>query len=54
MVVFFIMVKFLKISWKFEFMELLIDLLYILWVYYGIIEGDFKKYKVYNEEYKVI
>jgi hypothetical protein len=47
-----IMLKLLKISRKFEFTELLIDLLHTLRVYYGTIEGDPKKYKAYNEEYK--
>jgi hypothetical protein len=49
-----IIVKLLKISRKFEFTELLIDLLHTLRAYYGTIEGDPKKYKAYNKEYKEV
>lgn len=49
-----IMLKLAKISRKFEFTELQLDLLHTLRVYYSTIEGDARKYKAYNQEYKLV
>jgi hypothetical protein len=43
--------KVIKIARKFEFTELLVDILHTLRLYHGTIEGDFKKFKQYNAEF---
>lgn len=42
--------KLLKIARKFEFTELIVDICHTLRLYYGTIEGDYKKYQQYNED----
>ena len=44
--------KLLKIARKFEFTELLVDILHTLRLYYGTIEGDLKKFKQYNADFR--
>jgi len=44
--------KLLKLARKFEFTELLVDILHTLRLYYGTIEGDVKKFAQYNEAFK--
>src|SRR5690606_25061490 len=43
----------LKIARKYEFTELMVDICHTLRLYYGTIEGDYKKYQQYNEEFKL-
>lgn len=45
--------KLLKIARKYEFTELMVDICHTLRLYYGTIEGDYKKYQQYNEEFKL-
>ena len=44
--------KLLKIARKFEFTELVVDICHTLRLYHGTIEGDYKKYQQYNEDFK--
>lgn len=44
--------KLLKIARKSEFTELVVDICHTLRLYHGTIEGDYKKYQQYNEEFK--
>ncbi|MFK7900055.1 MAG: hypothetical protein AB8B61_04785 [Cyclobacteriaceae bacterium] len=44
--------KLLKLAKKFEFTELAVDITHTLRLYYGTIEGDYKKYQKYNEMFK--
>ena len=44
--------KLQKIARKFEFTELLVDILHTMRLYHGTIEGDFKKYSQYNTDFK--
>ena len=44
--------KLLKIARKYEFTELIVDICHTLRLYHGTIEGDYKKYQQYNEEFR--
>lgn len=45
--------KLLKIAHKYEFTELIVDISHTLRLYYGTIEGDYKKFQQYNEDFKI-
>lgn len=44
--------KLLKLAKKFEFTELVVDITHTLRLYYGTIEGNYKKYQSYNKVFK--
>ncbi len=44
--------KLLKIARKYEFTELIVDICHTLRLFHGTIEGDYKKYQQYNEDFK--
>ncbi|HQU58490.1 MAG: hypothetical protein KDD02_06520 [Phaeodactylibacter sp.] len=44
--------KLLKIAKKYEFTELIVDICHTLRLFHGTIEGDYKKYQQYNEDFK--
>jgi hypothetical protein len=44
--------KLLKIAKQYEFTELAIDICHTLRLFHGTIEGDYKKYQQYNEDFK--
>ncbi|AEE49989.1 hypothetical protein [Haliscomenobacter hydrossis] len=44
--------KLLKITRKYEFTELTVDICHSLRLYHGTIDGDYNKYELYNQELK--
>ncbi|MCB0570586.1 MAG: hypothetical protein KDC66_12510 [Phaeodactylibacter sp.] len=44
--------KLLKIAKKYEFTELIVDISHTLRLFHGTIEGDYKKFQQYNEDFK--